>query len=54
MDIKIMPEKYKRRREVTEEEKLPLVDLLGGLVSRTNLWLVLAIIILVFGAIKKV
>ncbi len=47
MDIKIMPEKYKRRREVTEEEKLPLVDLLGGLVSRTNLWLVLAIILLI-------
>jgi hypothetical protein len=47
MDIKIMPEKYKRRREAAKEEKLSLVDFLGGLVSQTNLWLVLSIILLI-------
>lgn len=47
MDIKIMPEKYKRRREMAEEKRLSLVGFLGRLVSQTNLWLALSIVFLI-------
>ncbi|MBL7154889.1 MAG: hypothetical protein ISS88_00065 [Candidatus Portnoybacteria bacterium] len=43
MDIKIMPEKYKRRKEVAVGFKVSAASFLNKLTSKTNLWLALTI-----------
>jgi len=43
MDIKIMPEKYKRKKEATVGFEISVTGFLNKLTSKTNLWLVLTI-----------
>lgn len=43
MDIKIMPEKYKRRKEAAVGFKMSATGFLSKLISKTNLWLALTI-----------
>ena len=43
MDIKIMPEKYKRRKEAAIGFKVSAAGFLDKLTSKTNLWLALTI-----------
>lgn len=43
MDIKIMPEQYKRRKEAAVGFKVSAVGFLNKLTSKTNLWLALTI-----------
>jgi len=43
MDIKIMPEKYKKRKEAAVGFKISATDFLNKLTSKTNLWLALTI-----------
>ncbi len=43
MDIKIMPEKYKRRKEAAIGFKVSATGFLNKLTSKTNLWLTLTI-----------
>lgn len=43
MDIKIMPEKYKRRKEAAVGFKMSAAGFLNKLTSKTNLWLALTI-----------
>ena len=43
MDIKIMPEKYKRRKDVAVSFKASAAGLLNKLTSKTSLWLALTI-----------
>jgi len=47
MDIKIMPEKYKKRKEPTIGFKVSAVGFLKKLTSKMNLWMALSIGILV-------
>lgn len=46
MDIKIMPEKYKRRKEAAVGFKVSAAGFLNKLTSKTNLWLALTIVFL--------
>lgn len=43
MDIKIMPEKYKRRKEAAVDFKVSAAGFLDKLASKTNLWLALTV-----------
>ena len=43
MDIKIMPEKYKRRKETAIGLKMSAASFLNKLTSKANLWLALTI-----------
>ncbi len=43
MDIKIMPEKYKRKKEKATGFKMSAAGLLDKLTSKTNLWMILTV-----------
>ena len=43
MDIKIMPEKYKKRKEAAVGFKISATGFLSKLTSKTNLWLILTV-----------